>query len=88
MRVRNLTLKKQVARLQKDNLMLSKENIDLKQKARLASHFASDVEKQTMEIFRSLRELRDAGEMIKGLSASKVGERYAPKKKAVPSSSS
>ena len=28
--------------------MLSKENIDLKQKARLASHFASDVEKQTM----------------------------------------
>ena len=88
MRVRNLTLKKQVARLQKDNLMLSKENIDLKQKARLASHFASDVEKQTMEIFRSLRDLKDAGEMIKGLSASKGGERYAPKKKVVPSSSS
>ena len=73
MRVRNLTLKKQVARLQKDNLMLSKENIDLKQKARLTSHFASDVEKQTMEIFRSLRDLKDAGEMIKGLSASKGG---------------
>ena len=83
MRVRNLTLKKQVARLQKDNLMLSKENIDLKQKARLASHFASDVEKQTMEIFRSLRYLKDAGEMIKGLSAIKGGARYAPKKKVI-----
>lgn len=49
MRVRNLTLKKQVARLQKDNLMLSKENIDLKQKASLSRHFASDVERKTME---------------------------------------
>lgn len=88
MRVRNLTLKKQVARLQKDNLMLSKENIDLKQKARLASHFASDVERQTMQIFRSLRDLKDAGEMIKGLTVSKGGERYAPKKKVISSTSS